>query len=130
IVMSIDTVITSIYEIKTVTYYNAGTVLDFDLDYWSLDPIKDVNFYRHVDGGDAEEISSSAHIDNFQEDSQTEELLYSYTPETASPTPWAWIFFSRPFVTWGIQRASLTAVTVCPELPPRPLVVAQRSMPS
>lgn len=63
-------------------FFQEGSTIQIDLDYWSLDDIATVKLYENVDGGGATEVSSTSHVSNFQEDSQTDEMILSYTIPT------------------------------------------------
>lgn len=73
--MQIDTT----YEETHTEYYIAGTALEFDVDYWSTDPIAAIKLHETEGGEDTEEVFSASHTDNFQEDSQTDEMLIAHT---------------------------------------------------
>ena len=54
--------------------YNQGESVKVDLDFWSTDPIKEINFHYRI--GDTDVIAAtSSYVANFQEDSQTDELV-------------------------------------------------------
>ncbi len=59
-----------------------GSTIQLDLDFWSLDPIASIRLYEHIDGGDAVEVASFGYTPNFQDDSQTDELIMTYTIPT------------------------------------------------
>lgn len=63
-------------------YFKEGTTIQLDLDYWSLDPIAAIKLYERVDGGDPVEVASFGYTANFQEDSQTDEIIMPYTIPT------------------------------------------------
>lgn len=60
-------------------YFPEGTAVELDLDYWSLDEIASVKLYESIDGADPVEVATFTHADNFQADSQTDEMLMTYT---------------------------------------------------
>jgi len=54
--------------------YSQGEMVKVDLDFWSLDPIKEINFFFKI--GDSIVLAgNSNYIANFQEDSQSDELV-------------------------------------------------------
>ncbi|GJM35230.1 MAG: hypothetical protein DHS20C18_42310 [Saprospiraceae bacterium] len=59
--------------------FSEGTSVQLDLDFWSLDAISSIKLYERVDGGDPVEVASFGYTANFQDDSQTDELIMSYT---------------------------------------------------
>lgn len=73
--MEIDTV----SDIFDVNYYIAGKSLEFDVDYWSTDPIAAIKLHETEGDEHTEEVFSASHTDNFQEDSQTDEMLIAHT---------------------------------------------------
>ncbi|TNE61228.1 MAG: hypothetical protein EP344_06230 [Bacteroidetes bacterium] len=58
--------------------FSIGETAQLDLRYWSLDPIKEIQLYSVIDGTENLE-SSSPHVANFAEDSQTDKMILDYT---------------------------------------------------
>lgn len=65
--------------LTTGSPFKEGTKVDLDLDYWSLDEIATIKLYQRVDGAAPTEVASYNHTTNFQADSQTDQILMSYT---------------------------------------------------
>ncbi|GEM_PF-936330 len=64
--------------------YAQGDQVTVDLDFWSVDPIKEIQFYFVKP--DTVLAGSSPYIENFKEDSQTDELVMSFTVPVVQDT--------------------------------------------
>ncbi len=65
--------------------YNQGEKVKVDLDFWSVDPIKVINFHFRTDDTDVI-AATSPYVANFKEDSQTDELIMEFVVPSVSST--------------------------------------------
>ncbi|GLR15648.1 hypothetical protein [Portibacter lacus] len=71
-------VIAGITILDEMDTYPVGTNIQIDLDFWSLDEISTIKLYQTIGGGETTEVKSYPFVSNFQEDSQTDELIMDY----------------------------------------------------
>ena len=68
------------------TDFKVGETAQLDLRYWSVDPISTIKLHATIDDVTTE-VSSKSYTQNFQEDSQTDMMLFDYTiPDVAVGT--------------------------------------------
>lgn len=66
--------------------FSSGETVNIDLDFWSDDPIDEIRLIEKIGGGERI-FETFGYVENFQEDSQTDELLMDYiVPELTMDT--------------------------------------------